>query len=119
MKSMRINEQWAQLRKELNDAYTGITLGEYASSKGSVTRGPHVALMIPADKEENCPHCNHKLDKVRIPEPSRGDVEKLLDIVSTYLCDVIWSGEIKTEHHAGGMYTGTYYKIVFDKPEQQ
>jgi len=118
---MRINEAWKALRKELNDEYEGITIGEYGKSEGKIIRGPHITLMIPAEVKKHCPHCQGEM-RGEIPMPSKTDVFCLKDIINRYLCDVTWDDQhtafpVKREEHGGGLYRGIYYKIVFDKVE--
>jgi hypothetical protein len=114
---MRIHEAWEAMKRELEEEYAGITIGEYGYTErsGLIIRGPHVTLMIPAEVDGPCPHCGGKI-KEQVPMPTELSVRYLLSIVNRYLCDVTWDGKSpERENHAGGNYKGVYYKITFDK----
>jgi hypothetical protein len=112
---MRINEQWQQLRSELEEQYKGITLQEYSSSwGGEKVRGPHVTLMIPSKQEAKCKCCQTKIEDTEILQPNKYQILTLKGIVKKYLCDVTWDGNIKHNDFRGS-FEGKFYKIIFDQ----
>jgi len=119
---MRINEQWEQLRKELNEQYNGIKIQEFEciySSNSSLSRGPHVRLLIPDKVEQSCPCCNTILKGRNVPKPLPTDISKLINIVDKYLCRIIgWDGNIKYGKWSGE-HVGWFYEIILDKHDDK
>lgn len=99
---MKINEHYAKLRKELNEIYEGATIGEYGCTEcgGKTIRGPHITVMIPAEKE---------LD------PKGFD--KVATLINDNLCDIEWDGKVHFGQ-CGGIYEGHYAELTMDKKDK-
>ena len=98
---LKINDHWKLLRAKIEEIYPNATITEYGSTTcgQKVVRGPHVTVMIPAEK----------------PVDPKG-FQKVVWLIDEHLCDVEWDGKVKFGE-VSGIWNGHFAELILDVKE--